>query len=443
MESFKEVWELVQDYCKSKVSEVAYNTWISEIQPVKMDNNEAVVFVNANFQRNIIYSMYNDLIEEAFENTIGFPINLKVVTAEEGYVLPNGNEEQTKEETTHSVNQGPDYDYTFNTFIVGSSNNLAYAAAQAVAAKPAGIYNPLFIYGNSGLGKTHLLNAICHEIKQNNPNVRIVYTRGEDFTNELINYIAVKNTTEFHNKYRNCDVLLVDDIQFIAGKIQTQEEFFHTFNSLYQDGKQIVLTSDRPPKEIQTLEDRLRTRFEWGLLTDIQPPDFETRVAILKRKAQLLDIEIPNDVVEYIAEKLKTNIRQLEGTVKKIKAYSGIGHTPSIILAQNAIRDILSDNQPTPITVEKIIMEVSRTFNVSTDDIRSNKRSANISRARQISMYVVREITGMPMESIGEEFGGRDHSTVIYALNQVEKLMKKDSKTRATIADIIKNIQDR
>lgn len=440
MESFKEVWELVREYCRSKVSEVAFNTWISEIQPVKMENNEAVVFVRANFQRKIISSMYSGLIAEAFENTVGFPMSLKVVTGEEGYI-PEGEENQ--KETVSLPVQGPDYDYTFNTFIVGSSNNLAYAAAQAVAAKPAGIYNPLFIYGNSGLGKTHLLNAICHEIKEKNRNVRILYTRGEDFTNELINYIAAKNTAEFHNKYRNCDVLLVDDIQFIAGKIQTQEEFFHTFNSLYQDGKQIVLTSDRPPKEIQTLEDRLRTRFEWGLLTDIQPPDFETRVAILKRKAQLLDIDIPNDVVEYIAEKLKTNIRQLEGTVKKIKAYSGIGHTPSIILAQNAIRDILSDNQPTPITVEKIIMEVSRTFNVSTDDIRSNKRSSNISKARQISMYVVREITAMPMESIGAEFGGRDHSTVIYALNQVEKLMQKDSKTRAAVNDIIKNIRDK
>lgn len=440
MESFKEVWELVQEYCKSKVSEVAFNTWISEIQPIKMENNEAVIFVRANFQRKIISSMYSSLITEAFENTVGFPLSLKVVTGEEGFV-PEGEETQNSEVSLPV--QGPDYDYTFNTFIVGSSNNLAYAAAQAVAAKPAGIYNPLFIYGNSGLGKTHLLNAICHEIKEKNPNVRIMYTRGEDFTNELINYIAAKNTVEFHNKYRNCDVLLVDDIQFIAGKIQTQEEFFHTFNSLYQDGKQIVLTSDRPPKEIQTLEDRLRTRFEWGLLTDIQPPDFETRVAILKRKAQLLDIDIPSDVVEYIAEKLKTNIRQLEGTVKKIKAYSGIGHTPSIILAQNAIRDILSDNQPTPITVEKIIMEVSRTFNVSTDDIRSNKRSSNISKARQISMYVVREITAMPMESIGAEFGGRDHSTVIYALNQVEKLMEKDSKTRAAVNDIIKNIRDK
>lgn len=441
MESFKEVWELVREYCKTKMSEVAFNTWINEIEPVRLENNEAIIFVRANFQRKIVNSMYSSLIAEAFENTIGFPVKLTIVTGEEGY-NPDG-EEEKKEDEENKAAQESDYEYTFNTFIVGSSNNLAYAAAQAVAAKPAGIYNPLFIYGNSGLGKTHLLNAICHEIRENNPEMRILYTRGEEFTNDLINFIAAKNTAEFHNKYRNCDVLLVDDIQFIGGKTQTQEEFFHTFNSLYQAGKQIVLTSDRPPKEIQTLEDRLRNRFEWGLLTDIQPPDFETRVAILKRKAQLLDIDIPNNVVEYIAEKLKTNIRQLEGTIKKIKAFSGIGHTPSIILAQNAIRDILSDNQPIPITVEKIILEVSRTFNVSTEDIRSNKRSSNISKARQIAIYVVREITEMSMDSIGKEFGGRDHSTVLYALNQVEKLMERDSKTRSAVNDIIKNIRDK
>lgn len=440
MESFKEVWELIREYCKTNVSEVAFNTWINEIEPVRLENNEAVIFVRANFQRKILSSMYIGLITEAFENTVGFPVKLTIVTGEDGYT-PDGkkHEEEEESQTVHE----PDYEYTFETFIVGNSNKLAYAAAQAVAVKPAGLYNPLFIYGNSGLGKTHLLSAICHEIKQNNPNINIIYTKGEEFTNDLINFIATKNTAEFHNKYRNCDVLLVDDIQFIAGKIQTQEEFFHTFDSLYQAGKQIVLVSDRPPKEIQTLSDRLRSRFESGLLTDIQPPDFETRVAILKRKAQLLDLEISNDVIEYIAEKLKTNIRQLEGTIKKVKAYSGIGHTPSMVLAQNAIRDILNDNQPIPVTVEKIILEVSRTFNVTTDDIRSTKRSSNISKARQIAIYVVREITSMPMESIGEEFGGRDHSTVLYALNQVEKLMGKDSKTRSAVNDIIKNIRDK
>ena len=260
----------------------------------------------------------------------------------------------------------------------------------------------------------------------------------------MITSIAEKRMIDFHNKYRKVDVLLVDDVQFISGKIQTQEEFFHTFENLSQAGKQIVLTSDRPPKEILTLEDRLRTRFEWGLIADIQPPDFETRFAIIKRKAEALDLELPGDVCEYIATRLKTNIRQLEGAVKKMKANWLLnGDAPTMANAQTAISDILNNDQPPPLTVEKIIEEVGRTFGVSPDDIRSSKRSANISNARQIAVYVVREITQLSMTTIGEEFGGRDHSTVVYAVQQVEKNMKKDSKTKAMVEDIIKNIRDR
>ena len=327
---------------------------------------------------------------------------------------------------------------------VGSSNKFAHAASLAVAANPAGAYNPLFIYGNSGLGKTHLLYAICNDLKRSHPEMTTLYIKGDDFTNELIDAIQHGTTSTFHQKYRKTDVLLVDDIQFIAGKDSTQEEFFHTFNSLYEAKKQIVLTSDRPPKEIQTLEDRLRTRFEWGLIADIQPPDFETRIAIIKRKAEALDLELPGDVCEYIATRLKTNIRQLEGAVKKMKANWLLnGDAPTMANAQTAISDILNNDQPPPLTVEKIIEEVGRTFGVSPDDIRSSKRSANISNARQIAVYVVREITQLSMTTIGEEFGGRDHSTVVYAVQQVEKNMKKDSKTKAMVEDIIKNIRDR
>jgi len=275
------------------------------------------------------------------------------------------------------------------------------------------------------------------------PSKNIIYVKGDEFTNELINAIATETTKAFHEKYRSSDVLLVDDIQFIGGKESTQEEFFHTFNELYQEKKQIVLTSDRPPKEIKTLEERLRTRFEWGLLADIQPPDFETRIAIIRRKAQLLDIEIPDEVSDYIANRLKTNIRQLEGAVKKLKAYKLLAGTPpSILIAQNAIRDILNDNQPVPVTVERIIAEVARTYGVTPADIRSNKRSAQISTARQAAMHVVREITQMSMSSIGEEFGGRDHSTVVYAMQQVEKNMANDTHFKESIEDIIKNIRD-
>ena len=254
----------------------------------------------------------------------------------------------------------------------------------------------------------------------------------------------VSGVSSFHQKYRKTDILLVDDIQFIAGKDSTQEEFFHTFNTLYEANKQIVLTSDRPPKDIQTLEDRLRTRFEWGLIADIQPPDFETRIAIIKRKAELLNIDLPDDVAEYIATRLKTNIRQLEGAVKKMKAYYLLaGENPGLSTAQAAISDILNNDQPPPLTVEKIIEEVARTFGVSAADIRSAKRSANISNARQVAVYVVREITQLSMTNIGEEFGGRDHSTIVYAIQQVEKNMKKDSKVKAMVEDIIKNIRDR
>ena len=285
--------------------------------------------------------------------------------------------------------------------------------------------------------------AISNEIKKNNPNMNICYIKGEDFTNELIESIRTDSRKEFREKYRKTDVLLVDDIQFIGGKEGTQEEFFHTFNNLFENKKQIVLTSDRPPKEIKTLEDRLRTRFEWGLLADIQPPDFETRIAIIRRKAELLGFEIPEDIAEYIANKLKYNIRQLEGAVKKLNAYRNIsGANPSIMLAQEAIRDILNDNQPTPITVERILNEISRTFGVTVEDIKSSKRSASISNARQAAVYVIREITQMSMASIGEEIGGRNHSTIVYTLQQVEQAMATDTKFKETIEDIIKNIRN-
>ncbi len=272
----------------------------------------------------------------------------------------------------------------------------------------------------------------------------IVYIKGDEFTNELIDAIQKGTTTEFHNRYRNADVLLVDDIQFIAGKDSTQEEFFHTFNTLYEAKKQIVLTSDRPPKDIATLEERLLTRFEWGLTADVQPPDFETRIAIIKRKAELLGIELDDNVIEYMANRLKNNIRQLEGAVKKMKAYHLLnGYPLNINTAQAAISDIINNDQPVPVTIEKIIEEVSRTFGTTPEDIRSSKRSANISSARQVAMYVVREITQMPMTGIGTEFGGRDHSTVVYAIQQVEKNIKKNPKMRATVEDITKNIRDR
>ncbi len=438
MESFNEAWQLICDFCKTRITDVAYKTWISRIQPIKLDFDEgtATLMVPNEFHRQTLNRCYLPLLNNAFSDVFGSGIDIC-------FTIPTEVDSMNKKDTPNLAIDS-EYEFTFDTYIVGSSNKFAHAAALAVAVNPAGAYNPLFIYGNSGLGKTHLLYAICNDIKKSKPNLTTLYIKGDDFTNELIDSIRKNSTIDFHQKYREVDLLLVDDIQFIAGKDSTQEEFFHTFNSLYEAKKQIVLTSDRPPKEIQTLEDRLRTRFEWGLIADIQPPDFETRIAIIKRKAERLDINIPNEVCEYIAKKLKTNIRQLEGAVKKMKAHHLLGgETLDIQTAQTSISDILYNDAPPPLTVEKIIEEVARTFNVNADDIRSTKRAAAISNARQISMYVVRETTQLPLTAIGEEFGGRDHSTIVYAISQVEKNIKKDPKTKAMINDIVKNIQNR
>lgn len=461
MESFKEIFQLVKDYCREskQIPDVAYKIWINDIEPLRFDGNTAVLSVRAKFKKNILEEKYLPLINEAFEQIIGFPVHVEIECQEpsdsessdinlEQMPLKEGErarEKSKQKQTEEAILSGGEYEYTFATFIVGSSNKFAHAACHAVAQNPANAYNPLFIYGGSGLGKTHLLYAISVEIRDTRPSTNVIYVKGEEFTNELIEAIGAgaDQTKKFHDKYRQADVLLVDDIQFIGGKESTQEEFFHTFNTLYQAGKQIVLTSDRPPKEIKTLEERLRTRFEWGLIADIQPPDFETRIAIIKRKAELLDLEIPNEVAEYIANRLKNNIRQLEGVVKKLNAYKFLAQTPpSILIAQNAIREILNDNQPIPVTVERIVSEVGRTFGVAPADIRSTKRSSQISNARQIAMYVIRDVTQMSMAAIGEEFGGRDHSTVVYATGQVTKNMKQDSKYKETVEDIIKNIQD-
>ena len=368
------------------------------------------------FQMNFIKNLqrcYFHLLEEAFQQIFGSDIEIRLFLPEE---LSTEEKEEEKKQNTD------DYEYTFETFIVGSSNKFAHAAAMAVATKPAALYNPFFIYGNSGLGKTHLLNAIRNEISKSFPEMSIIYIKGDEFTNELIEAIKRGTQPEFHQKYRKADVLLMDDIQFIAGRESTQEEFFHTFNTLYESKKQIVLTSDRPPRDIATLEDRLKTRFEWGLTADIQPPDFETRIAIIKRKAETLQFDVPDNVSEYIANKIKSNIRQLEGTIKKLYAYYLLqGKAPSINMAQAAISDIINNDQPTPVTIEKIIEEVARTFGVTPEDIRSENRRAQISNARQVAIYAVREITQIPYEAIGKEFGNRDHSTIVYALQQMDK----------------------
>ncbi|NMP38406.1 MAG: chromosomal replication initiator protein DnaA [Clostridiales bacterium] len=435
MESYSDVWNGVLEVFKNaveneKITEVAYTLWIEPLQLLKLDSTTASLGIS-DFKIKFVNDRYLGELESAFEQVLGFKIKVEVVPVD------------TVAETHEKSEEFPsEFDYTFDSFIVGPSNKFAYAAAKAVAKNPGSVYNPLFLHGRSGLGKTHLLCAIQKEIEKNTPNAKIVYTSGENFTNELISYLAEKNMTEFHNKYRSADVLLVDDVQFIAGKIQTQEEFFHTFDSLNLAGKQIVLTSDRPPKEMQTLEERLRTRFEWGLLADVQPPDLETRMAIIKRKAQLLNLDLNDEVVEFIADKLKNNIRQLEGAVKKINAMRVMNNSvPSIVLANDAIKDILTYNQPVSVTVNKIIEQVARTFGVSPEDIKSQKKKADISNARQISIYIIREITELPHEAIGKFFN-KNHSTIIYSYDIIKTKMEENSSLKNMVYEIIKNVQE-
>lgn len=453
MDTYKDIWEAVLSYCKSKdsaVSSTGYNLWLSDAEITDFKNNTVYLHLSSPLKKKIVMEQYGNLLIEAFEAVMGFKIDIFYdCDSPSQNMFDQANHEE--EENKSLFPDDMDDPFTFETFIEGPTNRFAYRAAIAVADNPGGVmkkdkvftnYNPLFIYGKSGLGKTHILKAICTRIHQNYPAMRILYVKAEYFTNEFINALGRKTVDEFHEKFRNVDVLLVDDVQFIGGKQSTEEEFFHTFNALVENGKQIVLTSDRPPKEIQSLTERLCTRFEMGLPADIQPPEYETRCAIIKRKAELLKFEIPDSVVSYIAEKIKTNIRQLEGTTKKLYAMSEIcGNAPTIALAQKVIQDVTTDDiEPVPVTVQRIVDEVSRTEGVSVDDIYGDKRNANIVQARRISLYIIREVTNISYEMIGENFG-KDHSTVLYHINQLIKKMDNDSKLKRKVNDIINNIK--
>ena len=446
MNSFNEVFDMVKSYCleSANIGEVAFKLWIKPLEPVKLEDNIAYFTVKSPFQKDIILKNYEKLLLTALSETLGFDVSIRIDVTEDSPDMIKPSQQGEKQAELNKSLKSAEYEYTFDTFIVGRSNEFAYAACTAVAKNSGTTYNPLFIHGPSGLGKTHLLSAISHEIAKNDPSKNIIYVTGEIFANELIEAIKKGDTSEFHRKYRSADVLLVDDIHFIAGKESTQEEFFHTFNELHKVNKQIVLTSDRPPKDIKTLEDRIRTRFEWGLIADISLPDFETRVAIIKRKAELLELDLSDEVAEFIANRLKTNIRQLEGAVKKLKAANHLVGTPvTIAMAQNVIREILNDDRPEPVTVDRIISEVANIYGVTSDDIKSNKRSQQISTARKVAVYVIKEITQMSLTAIGAEIGGRDHSTVVYYNNDIEARMEKNPQIRGTVDDIIKNISER
>ena len=430
MESFNDVFKAVKEYCSQKIVKASFDLFIEPMEAGRLEGDTAELYTNSEWSKGIIEDRFSSILKEGFEMVLGFTL------------VPRIEVKQPEDEVEKTPINSGEYAFTFDTFIVGSSNKFAHAAALAVAQNPSVAYNPLFIYGESGLGKTHLLNAIRMEISRNNPRANIVYVDGETFTNEIIAAIRENKTGDFQNKYRQADVLLIDDIQFIAGKERTQEEFFHTFNALHNAGKQIVLVSDRPPKEIKSLEDRLRNRFEWGLMADIQPPDFETRCAIIKRKSDLLRLDMKFDVIEFIASKVKTNIRQLEGVVKKLDALQRLeGKPPIMVNAQAAIKDILNEQMSTPVTIEKIIAEVGKVYNVSVSDIRGKGRRQEIAEARKMSMYIIKEVCGLTMEEIGKEFGGRDHSTVVYSISNVSQRLKTDSFYRDTAEDIIKNVK--
>jgi chromosomal replication initiator protein len=441
----KNLWNKTLDIIKSELSEVSFNTWIKSCEPLSISSDTLKISVPNSFTQDILDKRYKDLVANSIKAVCSKLYTIEFIIMSDSY---------DKEENKNSVNQAPkaivvndemsstlNPKYTFNSFVIGNSNRFAHAASLAVAESPAKAYNPLFIYGGVGLGKTHLMHAIGHYILDGNPNAKVVYVSSEKFTNELINAIKDDKNEEFRNKYRNVDILLIDDIQFIAGKERTQEEFFHTFNALHDANKQIILSSDRPPKEIPTLEDRLRSRFEWGLIADIQVPDFETRMAILKKKADVEKLNVDNAVMGYIATKIKSNIRELEGALIRIIAYSSLTNREvTVDLATEALKDIISKKQGKHVTIDSIQDIVSSYFNLRVEDLKSQRRTRNVAYPRQIAMYLSRKLTDMSLPKIGEEFGGRDHTTVIHAYEKISENLKTDDSLQHTVNDITKKL---
>ena len=445
--NLKQLWEKTLNIIKAEMSEVSFNTWIKSCEPISISSDTIKISVPNSFTQEILEKRYKDLVANSIKSVCSklYKIEFLIASEIKSEEVPNNEAPKQSKNKTVSVNDEMSTTlnpkYTFDSFVIGNSNRFAHAASLAVAESPAKAYNPLFIYGGVGLGKTHLMHAIGHYILDNNPNAKVEYVSSEKFTNELINAIKDDKNEEFRNKYRNVDVLLIDDIQFIAGKERTQEEFFHTFNALHDANKQIILSSDRPPKEIPTLEDRLRSRFEWGLIADIQVPDFETRMAILKKKADVEKLNVANEVMVYIATKIKSNIRELEGALIRIVAYSSLTNKEiTVDLASEALKDIISKKQGKNITISIIQDIVASYFNLRIEDLKSQRRTRNVAYPRQIAMYLSRKLTDMSLPKIGEEFGGRDHTTVIHAYEKISENLNSDENLQHTIDDITKKL---
>ncbi|MFA8439645.1 chromosomal replication initiator protein DnaA [Pueribacillus sp. YX66] len=447
MESISDLWSKTLKEIEKKVSKPSFETWLKSTQAHSLEDDLLTVVAPNIFARDWLENRYSALISEIIHDITGSLLQIRFITPQHENTEIEMNEKPKKmpklvdsdeEVPKTALNQK----YTFDTFVIGNGNRFAHAASLAVAEAPAKAYNPLFIYGGVGLGKTHLMQAIGHYVLEHNPSANVVYLSSEKFMNEFINSIRDNEAVDFRNKYRNVDILLIDDIQFLAGKEQTQEEFFHTFNTLHENSKQIVISSDRPPKEIPTLEDRLRSRFEWGLITDITPPDLETRIAILRKKAKAERLDIPNEVMIYIANQIDTNIRELEGALIRVVAYSSlVNQDMNAELAAEALKDIIPSSRPKVITIQAIQQVVSEKYNIKMEDFAAKKRTKSIAFPRQIAMYLSRELTDLSLPKIGEEFGGRDHTTVIHAHDKISKLVSTDSHLKQNIEEIIAQIK--
>lgn len=421
-------------------SPVSYETWILPIVPVGIDGNRFLLRVSEPFYKEMLEKRHLPLIRTAIKSVTKTNYDISILTEED----ETPKTQETKKEKNNDLAKNLNPKYVFSSFVVGNSNRMAHAASLAVAESPAKAYNPLFLYGNSGLGKTHLMHSIAHFILDKKPSTKVLYVTSETFTNELILSIQNNKNEDFRNKYRNIDVLLIDDIQFISKKEGTQEEFFHTFNALYESNKQIIISSDRPPKEIKTLEDRLRSRFEWGLIADIQPPDYETRIAILRKKADRDNLVVPDDVISYIAKNIVSNIRELEGALTRIVAYATLTNQKiSLELTEKSMKDVYSENTQVPLTPNIIQEIVAHHYNIRVEDIQGNKKPKNIAFPRQISMYLCRKLLDISLPKIGESFGGRDHTTIIYGVSKIEKQMEQDEDLKKTIIQLEREIKER
>lgn len=450
MENLNDLWDQVLSKIEQKVSKPSFDTWFkyTVVDSIDQGSNTITVIAPNEFARDWLENRYFSILTETLYELTGAELEARfILPKDEGSDLdfveknnpPVLQEDLDNGETTkHMLNTK----YTFDTFVIGSGNRFAHAASLAVAEAPAKAYNPLFIYGGVGLGKTHLMHAIGHYVVDHNPDAKVVYLSSEKFTNEFINSIRDNKAVDFRNKYRNVDILLIDDIQFLAGKEQTQEEFFHTFNALHEERKQIIISSDRPPKEIPTLEDRLRSRFEWGLITDITPPDLETRIAILRKKAKAENLDIPKEVMNYIANQIDTNIRELEGALIRVVAYSSlINQDMNADLAAVALKDIIPNSKPKKVTIESVQEAVAAHFQIRIEEMKAKKRTKTVAYPRQIAMYMAREMTDSSLPKIGNEFGKRDHTTVIHAHEKISRLFADDEELQQHIREITEKLR--